>query len=32
MRYATPQWVQQAGAKGYDFTPGKGTHLGGIFC
>jgi hypothetical protein len=31
MRYATPEWVQQAGAKGYDFTPGKGAHEGGVF-
>jgi hypothetical protein len=23
MRYATPQWVEQAGAKGYNFTPGQ---------
>jgi hypothetical protein len=29
MRYATPQWVERAGAKGYDFTPGKGAHEGG---
>jgi hypothetical protein len=25
MRYATPQWVQEAGAKGYNFTFGKGV-------
>ncbi|MDX9974764.1 MAG: DUF4832 domain-containing protein [FCB group bacterium] len=25
MRYATPKWVQDAGAKGYDFTFGKGV-------
>ena len=31
MRYATPQWVEAAGAKGYDFTPGKGIHEGGVF-
>ena len=31
MRYATPQWVQKAGAKGYDFTPGKGAHEGGVY-
>ncbi len=23
MRYATPEWVQKAGAKGYNFRPGK---------
>ncbi len=23
MRYATPQWVEKAGAKGYNFTPGQ---------
>jgi hypothetical protein len=23
MRYATPQWVQKAGAKGYNFSPGR---------
>lgn len=23
MRYATPQWVEAAGAKGYNFTPGR---------
>jgi len=23
MRYATPEWVERAGAKGYNFTPGK---------
>ncbi len=23
MRYATPKWVQEAGAKGYNFTPGR---------
>jgi len=23
MRYATPEWVQKAGAKGYDFRPGQ---------
>lgn len=23
MRYATPKWVQEAGAKGYNFRPGK---------
>ena len=31
MRYATPEWVQDAGAKGHDFTPGKGAHEGGPF-
>jgi hypothetical protein len=31
MRYATPEWVKEAGAKGYDFTPGKGIHEGGVF-
>jgi hypothetical protein len=31
MRYATPEWVEKAGAKGYDFTPGKGAHEGGIY-
>ncbi len=25
MRYATPKWVQEAGAKGYDFGPDKGV-------
>lgn len=24
MRYATPEWVKNAGAQGYDFTPGQG--------
>ena len=24
MRYATPEWVEKAGAKGHNFTPGKG--------
>lgn len=24
MRYATPEWVKNAGAKGYDFNPGEG--------
>ena len=23
MRYATPEWVEKAGAKGYNFTPGQ---------
>jgi len=31
MRYATPKWVQDAGAKGYDFEPGKGVTEGGPF-
>ncbi|MBD3185104.1 DUF4832 domain-containing protein [Candidatus Poribacteria bacterium] len=25
MRYATPEWVQKAGAKGYNFRPGDGV-------
>lgn len=29
MRYATPEWVRAAGAKGYDFTFGKGVVDGG---
>lgn len=31
IRYATPEWVHKAGAKGYDFTPGRGAHEGGVF-
>lgn len=31
MRYATPQWVEQAGAKGYNFTPGKGIDPNGPY-
>ena len=31
MRYATPKWVKNAGAKGYDFTPGQGAKDGGVF-
>jgi len=31
MRYATPQWVEQAGAKGYNFTVGKGVDEDGPF-
>ncbi len=31
MRYATPQWVEQAGAKGYNFTPGKGVDPNGPY-
>ncbi len=29
LRYATPEWVQQAGAKGLDFEFGKGPRAGG---
>ncbi len=31
MRYATPQWVQQAGARGHNFTVGKGVDERGPF-
>ncbi|MCX7599717.1 MAG: DUF4832 domain-containing protein [Armatimonadetes bacterium] len=31
MRYATPEWVQKAGAKGYNFLPGKGITEDGPF-
>ncbi|MCY2951302.1 MAG: DUF4832 domain-containing protein [Planctomycetota bacterium] len=31
MRYATPEWVQKAGAKGYNFTVGKGVDDKGPF-
>jgi len=31
MRYATPQWVEKAGAKGYNFTVGKGVDENGPF-
>jgi len=31
MRYATPEWVQKAGAKGYNFTVGKGVDDQGPF-
>lgn len=31
MEYATPRWVEQAGAKGYRFTPGKGTDANGPY-
>jgi hypothetical protein len=31
MRYATPKWVADAGAKGYNFTVGKGVDEGGPF-
>jgi hypothetical protein len=30
-RWATPKWVADAGAKGYDFTPGKGEVAGGEY-
>ena len=30
-RWATPEWVQKAGAKGYDFRPGKGVQPDGPF-
>jgi hypothetical protein len=30
-RWATPKWVHDAGAKGYDFRPGKGVQAGGPF-
>lgn len=30
-RWATPRWVHDAGAKGYDFQPGKGVQPGGPF-
>ena len=29
LRYATPEWVKNAGAKGYDFDPNKGAVQGG---
>ena len=29
LRYATPEWVRKAGAKGYDFEEGKGVTEGG---
>lgn len=29
MEYATPKWVERAGAKGYRFTPGKGEEAQG---
>ncbi len=29
MRYATPKWVEEAGAQGFDFTWGKGAVEGG---
>lgn len=31
MRYATPKWVQDAGARGYNFTVGKGVDEQGPF-
>ncbi|MGD0088904.1 MAG: DUF4832 domain-containing protein [Planctomycetota bacterium] len=31
MRWATPEWVLKAGAKGHDFAPGKGILQGGPF-
>lgn len=31
MRWATPEWVQKAGAKGHDFRPGAGVVEGGPF-
>ncbi|MCU0915300.1 MAG: DUF4832 domain-containing protein [Planctomycetes bacterium] len=31
LRYATPQWVEQAGAKGYNFRPGKGLDPNGPY-
>jgi len=31
MRYATPQWVEKAGAKGYNFRVGKGVVADGPF-
>ncbi len=31
MRYATPEWVEKAGAKGYNFERGKGTVPDGPF-
>jgi hypothetical protein len=31
MRYATPEWVKDAGAKGYDFSPADGVVEGGPF-
>jgi len=31
MRWATPKWVADAGAKGYDFLPGKGVRADGPF-
>jgi len=31
MRYATPEWVEKAGAKGYNFRPGHGVQDDGPF-
>lgn len=31
LRWATPEWVQQAGAKGYNFRPGQGVVEDGPF-
>ena len=31
MRYATPKWVEEAGAKGYNFAVGKGVDESGPF-
>ena len=31
MRYATPEWVEKAGAKGYNFTPGQGVLEDGAY-
>ncbi len=31
MRWATPEWVHRAGAKGYDFEPGVGVKEGGPY-
>lgn len=31
MRYATPRWVEKAGAKGYNFTVGKGADPNGPY-
>jgi len=31
MRYATPEWVRKAGARGYEFKPGKGVTEDGPF-
>ena len=30
-RWATPRWVHDAGAKGYDFRPGQGVQAGGPY-
>ncbi len=31
MRWATPEWVHRAGAKGYEFEPGAGVRVGGPY-